>query len=351
MPWTSGRISAAISRAIASPSAAARPLASARRIRSTTASGTRTPGTSLAMNSAWRRLSSGAIAASTGIRNASMRRRNRASSLGIEDRLRDRELRARLHLVFEPAQLLVRIERAGIGGDADVKRRRRADGLPADVGAAVEPRDHVRQADRIDVEDAGRVRIVADLRRIAGDEQQVADAHRVRAEQIRLHAEQVPIAAGVVEDRLDAGLLLHQDRRRQRAHPRAGARTVGDVHEVDAVDPQLPRLLDERLGAEPARRHQLDADDERAAREGVGHPRLLRARPPARRSGAVGTVTPRRRPTPHAAARSRSARAPRTAILMWRMCSGVVPQQPPTSRTPLLMKRRAYDAMYSGEHR
>ena len=36
---------------------------------------------------------------------------------------------------------------------------------------------------------------------------------------------------------------------------------------------------------------------------------------------------------------------------MCRMCSGVVPQQPPTSRTPLLMKRRAYDAMYSGEHR
>ena len=41
----------------------------------------------------------------------------------------------------------------------------------------------------------------------------------------------------------------------------------------------------------------------------------------------------------------------RTAVLMWRMCSGVVPQQPPTRRTPLLMKRRAYDAMYSGEQR
>ena len=63
----------------------------------------------------------------------------------------------------------------------------------------------------------------------------------MRAEQVGLHAEQVPIAAGVVEDRLDAGLLLDEHRRRQRAHPRAGARAVGDVDQIDAVDPQLPR--------------------------------------------------------------------------------------------------------------
>jgi hypothetical protein len=41
----------------------------------------------------------------------------------------------------------------------------------------------------------------------------------------------------------------------------------------------------------------------------------------------------------------------RTALLMCRMCSGVVPQHPPTKRTPLLMNRLAYDAMYSGEHK
>ena len=33
------------------------------------------------------------------------------------------------------------------------------------------------------------------------------------------------------------------------------------------------------------------------------------------------------------------------------MCSGVVPQQPPTIFTPAQMKRRAYCAMYSGEQR
>ena len=68
--------------------------------------------------------------------------------------------------------------------------------------------------------------------------------------------EQVPIAAGVVQDGFDARLLLHEHRGRQRAHPRAGARTVRNVDEVDAVDPQLPRLLDERVRAESARRHE-----------------------------------------------------------------------------------------------
>jgi len=66
MPCTSGRISDAISRAIVSPSFAARPAASARRMRSTIALGTLTPGSSLARNSVCRKLSSGAIAASTG---------------------------------------------------------------------------------------------------------------------------------------------------------------------------------------------------------------------------------------------------------------------------------------------
>ncbi len=47
----------------------------------------------------------------------------------------------------------------------------------------------------------------------------------------------------------------------------------------------------------------------------------------------------------------RAASAPRTAALICLMCSGVVPQQPPTTRTLCRMKRRAYDAMYSGEQR
>ena len=41
----------------------------------------------------------------------------------------------------------------------------------------------------------------------------------------------------------------------------------------------------------------------------------------------------------------------RTERTRFRMWGGVVPQQPPTTLTPAAMKRRAYDAMYSGVQR
>jgi len=55
--------------------------------------------------------------------------------------------------------------------------------------------------------------------------------------------------------------------------------------------------------------------------------------------------------SPRAALRLSTGASARTAFLMCRTCSGVVPQHPPTRRTPLAMNRRAYDAMYSGEQR
>ncbi len=122
-------------------------------------------------------------------------------------------------------------------------------------------------------------------------------------------AEQVPIAAGVVKDRLDARLLLDQDRGGQRAHPRARPRAVGNVDEVDAADLELARLLDQRVGLEAARRHQLDADDESAARERVGHPRLLRAGDGRHRlAGAAPAAEP-----PPAGTVPRARRAPASA--------------------------------------
>ena len=107
-----------------------------------------------------------------------------------------------------------------------MKRRRRANRLAADVAAVIQARHDVGQADRVDVEDRRGVGIVADAPGIAGDEQQVAQAHRVRAEQVGLDAEQVAIAAGIVEQRLDARLLLDQHGERQRAQARAGAQAV-----------------------------------------------------------------------------------------------------------------------------
>ena len=125
----------------------ARPSAPPRRIACDpdTASGTLTPGTSLAMNSACRRLSSGMIPASTGIRTRSMRSRNCTHRRHVEHGLRDRELGARLDLVLEAPDLLIEIERAGVGGHADVEggrparwpgRRCRARGSAARPGSS-----------------------------------------------------------------------------------------------------------------------------------------------------------------------------------------------------------------------
>ena len=109
-PCTRSFSAAAISRAIATPSAAAASGLPAHRIRRSNGSGTRTPGTSLAMNSAFRRLSNGQSPATIGHAKrarsaAGTRRTPRRSKTG----LRDRELGAGLDLVLEAPQLLVEI--------------------------------------------------------------------------------------------------------------------------------------------------------------------------------------------------------------------------------------------------
>ena len=53
---------------------------------------------------------------------------------------------------------------------------------------------------------------------------------------------------------------------------------------VDAVDAELLRLFHECVGAEPARRHELDRDDELAARQRVCHARFFGPRDRRRRS-------------------------------------------------------------------
>ena len=193
----------------------------------------------------------------------------------IEDRTRDDEFGAGFDLVVETAELLLDVRRGRIHRHADVKRRRRANRLAADVAAVIQARDDVGQADRVDIEHRRRVGIVADAARIAGDEQQVPHAHRVRAQQIGLDTEEIPIATGVMQQRFDSGLLLDEHRQRQRADARARALAVGNADQVDAADLEAPRALDHLIGLVPARRHHLDRDDERAAREQVRKPRFL----------------------------------------------------------------------------
>ena len=123
-PAPCGRISAATSRAIASPSSAARlaPRRGAcarRRVRHAHAG--HLVGHELRVPEAFERRRPPPAPESGTPRCAS---RNRESAASIEHRLRDRELRARLHLVLEPPHLLIEVERAGVGGDADVERGR-----------------------------------------------------------------------------------------------------------------------------------------------------------------------------------------------------------------------------------
>ena len=52
------------------------------------------------------------------------------------------------------------------------------------------------------------------------------------------------VAAGVMQNRLDAGVLLNLDAEALRAHARRGARRVGHVDGVDAELRQQSRALD-----------------------------------------------------------------------------------------------------------
>ena len=142
-------------------------------------------------------------------------------------------------------------------------RRRRADGLSAHVAAAIEPRDQVREADRVDIEHHGGIGIIADARGIARHQHHVAQPHRVGAEQIGLDAEQIPIATGIMEYGLDAGLLLDQNGERERADMRACPKPIGDADDVDAAALERAGALKSRGAVVAARRQELHRDDER----------------------------------------------------------------------------------------
>ena len=136
-----------------------------------------------------------------------------------------------------------------VDGDAEEERGRRVDRPAVEVLAAVQPRHQLVEPDRVDLVDAARARVVADLGRVAGDGEDVADALGVGAEQHRLQAHHGVVARRQVRDRLDAG-------RRARSRPRPSAsscrrgrsRVVVDVDEAD-----LPGVLQRLRELEQAR--------------------------------------------------------------------------------------------------
>src|ERR671937_3087758 len=122
----------------------------------------------------------------------------------VEERLRHREPGAGLDLPAEPVELGLEVVRRGVDGDAEEERRRRVDALAVEVLAVVEPRDDLREADRVDLVDAARARVVTDLGRIARYREDVANALGMRAEEERLEAHDRGVPRRDVRDRLDA---------------------------------------------------------------------------------------------------------------------------------------------------
>ncbi len=149
---------------------------------------------------------------------------------------------------------------------------------PPRIDAAVQAALDGGHADRIGVEHAGGVRIVAQLRWIAGDEEQVADSAGGAGQQVGLHADEVAVAAAEVEDCLDARLPLNVVRGNQRGDARAGPRAVGDVDRVDAPLPQPLAFCRDRREVIAAGRHEFDRGDPLPRGQSAGEPRFLRKR-------------------------------------------------------------------------
>ena len=196
-----------------------------------------------------------------------MRFRNCFEQVQIEHRLRDDIFGAGLRLPFHPADLFVHVQSARVGAHADQQRGLRSHGIAADVQAVVQIVDDVGEADGVDVEDRGGVRVSAHARRIAGDADQVADPDGVRAEQFRLDPENVAVAAAEVHHGFDAGLLLDELAGDLSAQPRAGARPVWHIDAIDAVRRAQLGACDFLGCIHAARRQDLDESDELPGRQ------------------------------------------------------------------------------------
>src|SRR5439155_440033 len=231
-----------ISRAIATPSASAAsfPLSVAFRIRCSTSSGTLTPGTSFARNSALRRETSGQIPATIGMRNCSTRFRNASScrwsntgcvTANSAPASTFQAKRPQGAVGARPTGAVPRADRRGLERPARRQHRR---GIHALGGNDLDARDQLA---------AGELRAPARLR----DERRGGDPRRRLHLRAGHHHARLPRhhARDVVADLLDvlrrrAAAAAHEPR------PRLdhAARIAGHVlraREVDLPVPHVPR--------------------------------------------------------------------------------------------------------------
>jgi len=152
---------------------------------------------------------------------------------------------------------------AGVGGAGDGEVGGGADGVRPDVEAVIEPADDVDQTDGVHVKHRSGIRIISQLGRVAGEAEDVFESDGRCAQQVGLDAEDIAVAAGVMENRLNPGVLLNLDAQALRAHARAGAGRVGDVDGVDAQVVQVGRAFElfgavDALGRRERQRLLLD---------------------------------------------------------------------------------------------
>ncbi len=248
----------------------------------------------------------------------------------VEDRLGDGVLGAGFNLVVEAAQFVLNVGHAGVGGDADGEVGAGADGVGADVEAVIEPAHDVDETDGVDVKDSSRVRIVAQLGRIAGEAEDVVQADGRGAQQIRLDGENIAVAAGVMQDRLNAGVLLNLDAEALRAHAGRGARRVGHVDGVHAQRGQQARAFDFLGAVDALGRNDFHQGDEVALLDAAPRCASARAERRGRRFGGQRGAAPALR-------RRAPARRWRAWPSAWRECDWAWCR---SSRRPSARRRR-----------
>ena len=130
-------------------------------------------------------------------------------------------------------QLLRRHERVRgrakkqVGGRGQLAPAQKDPLIPHNLG-------RVQQVQRVKVEDAPRLRLVARAHVVTGEAKHVAHAQRRRPQQITLNCNPVPITATHLQDRLIA-CPRHQRATGHAAHVTVRPRTVGGVYAVAYV--------------------------------------------------------------------------------------------------------------------
>src|SRR5439155_3547350 len=100
-------------------------------------------------------------------------------------------MRARLDLLPEAVDLMVEVFRRRVDGAGDGEVGRLTNRRPEPVVALVEALQDLDQADRVDIPDPRRRRVVADPWRVTGQRDDVTDAERMRPDQLGLQRHQV----------------------------------------------------------------------------------------------------------------------------------------------------------------